>query len=331
LGAGLSRIFANFVMMKKPLDYYIARLLYRYDLVTVPGFGTFVSRRKPAYYQEDEQTFFPPSKALTFNLRLRADDGLLADELARAEGIDRTEAMEMIRRSVDEWLAVLNREGRLYLESLGTFLFTNGQLKFVSLPGINFLPEAYGLHPLLRNRRTVEMSALKPAPAVKTASASRASVLRMEPEPAVSKWWQAAAAAVILMGGIWAWYAWNHRNMPAGQSAGYTVTEALPPVKIHKADKPASSSMMPASETVTPENAPDQAAVYLIAGAFRYEDNARKLYSRLKEAGYPARLVGRNAKGLYLVAIDSAADEVSARRKSRLLRRQGYEVWLLKK
>ena len=73
----------NFVSMK--IEPYIAQLLYRYQCVTVPGFGAFLTEIQSAQIIESSNSFFPPKKMISFNAYLKNNDGLLANHIAQAE------------------------------------------------------------------------------------------------------------------------------------------------------------------------------------------------------------------------------------------------------
>ena len=67
------------------LEIYISDLLYRYDCVTVPDFGAFLTSRVSAKIHESTHTFYPPKKVLSFNEQLQNNDGLLANYIAEVE------------------------------------------------------------------------------------------------------------------------------------------------------------------------------------------------------------------------------------------------------
>ena len=69
------------------LEQYISELLYQYDCVVVPGLGGFVANYKSATIQPIQNTFSPPSKSISFNKNLNANDGLLANLIAQKEGV----------------------------------------------------------------------------------------------------------------------------------------------------------------------------------------------------------------------------------------------------
>ncbi len=338
--------------MKQALEHYIAQLLYRYDLVTVPDLGTFVTRRRPAYYAEEKSTFFPPSKAITFNPRLTSDDGTLVDAVARGEKINRQTARQEVLQFVDAWLDELDKTGRLYLNGLGTLAREQGKLLFTPLAETNFLPEAYGLHPVVRAKRTPEIEipearpepraeqaapAPTPTPAKKpTQTGYKPFVLDFNPPAqrtgfSVRPWMGVAAA--LLVGGFFAWHFWRNGTMtrPAQvQQAGYTLHESFPPVHLHP-QKPTSNA--DPSATAKPFARPvsdqaDQPVYWLIAGAFRSQQNALRLVHRLQTRFPHARLAGTNAKGLHLVAIDAASEPGKALALKAELKARGMHVWI---
>ena len=64
------------------LSQYISNLLYRYDCVVVPEFGAFLAHKIPAKIQENKNSFYPPSKRLSFNAQLQINDGVLANHIS---------------------------------------------------------------------------------------------------------------------------------------------------------------------------------------------------------------------------------------------------------
>jgi len=69
------------------LENYISDLLYRYDCVTVPEFGAFLTNRVSAKVHASTNSFYPPKKVLSFNEQLKNNDGLLANYIAEVEKI----------------------------------------------------------------------------------------------------------------------------------------------------------------------------------------------------------------------------------------------------
>ena len=59
------------------LSIYIQELLYKYECVTIPQFGAFLTRPLPAQVSLSG-AIFPPHKEVTFNQLLTTNDGILA-------------------------------------------------------------------------------------------------------------------------------------------------------------------------------------------------------------------------------------------------------------
>jgi hypothetical protein len=69
------------------LEKYIDQLLFRYQCVTVPGFGAFLTETQSTQWIESTNTFSPPKKLLSFNSNIKNNDGLLANHIATTEKI----------------------------------------------------------------------------------------------------------------------------------------------------------------------------------------------------------------------------------------------------
>lgn len=95
------------------LANYINDLLYRYDCVIVPDFGGFVTNKIDAKLDESTNTFYPPSKQITFNSLLKHNDGLLANYIASSEQISFEKASTAISLSVIKWQTELTKKRNL--------------------------------------------------------------------------------------------------------------------------------------------------------------------------------------------------------------------------
>ena len=59
------------------LSKLVSELLVEHDCVTVPGLGSFLGNFKSAHYDLENEKFYPPSKQISFNSQIKANDGLL--------------------------------------------------------------------------------------------------------------------------------------------------------------------------------------------------------------------------------------------------------------
>lgn len=128
------------------INEHIINLLFSYDCVIIPGFGGFVARYFPAEIQEGTYMFRPPSKRVSFNARLKENDGLLAHYISQKEGISYHEAVQTIEISVRAWNRILESGNKISLDGIGKiYLDSEGNLQFTPSLEANFLTSAYGL------------------------------------------------------------------------------------------------------------------------------------------------------------------------------------------
>ena len=127
------------------LSSYINDLLYRYDCVIVPDFGGFVTNRINASLQKETNTFYPPTKQITFNTHLTHNDGLLANYIATCENISYDKASTAISLSVIKWKNELQKSS-ITIDNIGS-LSLNDSKQFVFAPNTksNFLTSSFGL------------------------------------------------------------------------------------------------------------------------------------------------------------------------------------------
>ena len=75
------------------VNRHISSLLYRYQCVTVPGFGAFLTEIQSAQLNGSAVTFNPPTKVISFNANIKNNDGLLANHISLTEKISYEEAV----------------------------------------------------------------------------------------------------------------------------------------------------------------------------------------------------------------------------------------------
>ena len=82
------------------LSQYISDLLYRYECVTIPDFGAFLSKPISARIDNATSNFYPPQKQLSFNVQLKSNDGLLTSYISEIEKISYEKANYKIQKQV---------------------------------------------------------------------------------------------------------------------------------------------------------------------------------------------------------------------------------------
>ena len=129
------------------INQHIEKLLAYHDYVVVPGLGGFVVQHQSAKITAGHIS--APTATVGFNSLMQHADGLLAIEVARAEGITYRKAVEIIESEVKEFKNQLLKSTPHQLGNLGFFsLNENGSLHFVPCTKVDFLPLNIGLNEL---------------------------------------------------------------------------------------------------------------------------------------------------------------------------------------
>ena len=128
------------------LGKYIQLLLPEHETVIIPGFGAFVSSYKPAEIDKELGEIKPPSKTLSFNQKIRNNDGLLVQTIAEKEGISHFEALQKIESERENMLYQLDKGEKVALEKIGEIQYDDQHnIQFNPYEGENLLLDAFGL------------------------------------------------------------------------------------------------------------------------------------------------------------------------------------------
>ena len=128
------------------IEHYISQLLYRYQCVTVPGFGAFLTEYQSAQLDESSNAFYPPKKLVSFNPFIKNNDGLLANHVALSEKIAYEVAVSAIQNEVSQWKNSIQETGNFTLKNVGKFSLNNEKnLVFTPIDQLNYLKESFGL------------------------------------------------------------------------------------------------------------------------------------------------------------------------------------------
>ena len=303
------------------LANYISDLLYRYECVIVPEFGGFVTNNKSARIDKINNTLHPPYKQITFNSHLKNNDGLLANYIASADKIPYESALNFIQFEIDAWLEKIKVQD-LYLESIGSFSLVQNKLHFQPQKKLNYLTSSFGLTnvviPEIKRevyKKEVEKLEEK-TPILITPERRKA--------PNYLKY-----AAIFVLGlsaiGIGGKLYKDHQNKQQIvvakeqqkridqkiENATFVISKPLPTLNLEV-------------------NTVDNKSFHVIAGAFRFPENAEKKLIQLKAEGYHARILGINKWGLTIVSFDSYDSERDAINNLNSIKRMKDEkAWLL--
>ncbi len=89
------------------------------DTIIVPGLGAFVTESLSAQLDEQTGTVLPPSQKVTFDSKIRNNDGVLVQLIANELNISHFESLRKIEKIREEISYLLDKDGSYNLENLG--------------------------------------------------------------------------------------------------------------------------------------------------------------------------------------------------------------------
>ena len=306
------------------IEQYISQLLFRYQCVTVPGFGAFLTEFQSAQLDENSHSFYPPKKMVSFNPFIKNNDGLLANHLAQVEKISYEIAVNSIQNEVSHWKTKIQEFGNISLKNVGDFsLNSENNIVFVPIDQINYLTASFGLSsfvsPAVKRevyKEEVEQLEEK-APVIFTPEKRRNySVLKY-------------AAVFLLSAGITGTVGYKYYENKIAQETLIVETNVQKKVnqKIQEATFYISNPLPAVTLTVPEEKLPYS----VVAGAFRIESNAEEQYQRLLELGFKkAKRLAPNKHGLFPVVYGSYSTYSEAHDAMKNIQKlDNKDAWLL--
>ena len=284
------------------LSKAINSLLYTNDCVTVPGFGSFIVNKFSSVYDEKKGKFFPPSRRVSFNPKIKNNDGLLAKFISEKEGVNYEIAVKNIHNEVISWKKKLNTES-LHLDNIGELSY-NSDENIVFSPDLdsNHLLGSFGLPSMYYKKQpdlvsTYNESTLKKYNDLKGNSSTRR-------VPDFVKY--AAALVIIIMTTVFLsneYEEYNFQNQLILEQENRQKT-------IQRVESAVFDfGSIPAIELeikVQPNK------FHIIAGAFGVKSNADKLYNNLISKGYNPTKLPLNDKGLIPISFDNFSNRKEA-------------------
>ena len=305
------------------IEKYISDLLYRYQCVTVPNFGAFISETVSARVNEESQTFFPPQKVIAFNANITNNDGLLANHIATNEKINYEKALDKIAMQVAIWNAKLITSDAIVLENIGTFtLNKESKIVFEAHQTTNYLTSAFGLSTFKQTEVKREVYKQQ----VEALEEKAPIVFTPERKKNYSFVKYAAVVTLFLAGGLYGAKTYYDNQIETQTILVQKQVQEKVQSKIQQAtffiDVPTTAVELPVKEEKLP--------YHLIAAAFRSEENANKALQMLKDQGFKAVKLEKNKYNLIPVAYGSYKTLEEAQEvKTKLHREENIEAWLL--
>ncbi len=307
------------------LDTYISDLLYRYDCVTIPDLGAFLTKQVSARFDNGSETFYPPKKQLSFNEQVQNNDGLLANYIAETEKLPYDLAMMKINKHVRSIKSYLIEGETITFNNIGEIsLNKEGKMVFEPSRHVNYLTDAFGLSQfkIAEVKREVYKK--------EVAEIEKVIPIAITPERRKSTNYLKYAAITILaltVGGIGTSAYYSNQIDSYNEIAQQEANEKLDS-KIQEATFVIENPLPSATLTIDKQGG----NYHIVAGAFRVQENSSKKVEQLRELGFKAREIGTNRYGLHEVVYSSHENRLEALKALREIKRtQNNDAWLLVK
>jgi hypothetical protein len=306
------------------IESYIAQLLYRYQCVTVPGFGAFLTEIQSAQLIESTYSFFPPKKMISFNAYLKNNDGLLANHIAQAEKTSYEYAVSAIQFEVFNWKKALQENGMFSVKNVGNFsLNADKNLIFTPADQTNFLTNSFGLSAFVSPMVKRELFEQKIE-----ALEQEEDVIEFIPQRSKAIAYLKYAAVFVLGLGLTAAVSYPiYQQQIANETI---IVESTVQKQVQHKIQEATFFIENPIPAVTLTVKESKMSYHIMAGAFREEKNAEKIFKRLSNQGFKARRIPMNKYGLYPVLYGSYATLAEAQKaKLEIQTTVNPEAWIL--
>ena len=308
------------------LTKHINYLLFRFDCVTVPGFGAFLGTPIPAELDIDNETIYPPTKQISFNEQLKSNDGLLANSISVEQQTSYENAVRLVHKEVVRWKSKLHDGKTIELDRIGKLhLNAEKNVVFVPTKDYNHLPESFGLHPV-QAQKIDRIKVLKSTPKIIDFNNDRSQNQLDSQGKNSNPLRQVAAAAAAVVIGYAGFMAYGD----------YTQDQQIAQeIQLRKeAKQEVQQAVFDLGElpNLSIQTIP-QEAYHIIGGAFAMESNAERFLTELQKKGFvSAKKLAPNSYGLHMVALGSRVDRSEAIDFLRQVQRtQIADAWLLKR
>lgn len=305
------------------IEPYIAQLLYRYQCVTVPGFGAFLTEIQSAQLIESSNSFFPPKKVISFNANLKNNDGLLANHIAQAEKTSYEYAISAIQYEVFNWKKALQENGLFSIKNVGNFsLNADKNLIFTPYDQTNYLTNSFGLSAFVSPMVKRELFEQK------IEALEQEEVIEFIPERRTASAYFKYAAIFVLGLGLTGAVSYPIYQQQIANEKMLVETAVQKQVQ-HKIQEATFFIENPVP-AVTLNIKEEKMSYHIMAGAFRDERNAEKIFKKLSDQGYKARRIPMNKYGLYPVLYGSYATFADAEKaRQEIKKTDNPDAWVL--
>ena len=294
-------------------------LLYSNDCVTVPEFGSFIVNKFSSIYDESKGKFYPPSRRISFNSKIKNNDGLIAKFISTELGISYEDAVKKVHTQVVSWKKKLNDES-IVLKNIGELSY-NADENIVFVPDLdsNHFLGSYGLPTLYHKKKSQQVYTYNKSTLKKYENITSNNLENKVPE--FIKY--AAALAIIIS----ATFFINSEYEKYSFQQQLIVEEQNRQDKIKRVESAIFDfGSIPAIEI---EVNLQSNKYHIIAGAFGVKSNADNLYKILLSKGYNPTKLPLNDKGLIPISFDNFSNRKDAVVALRQLQKsENKDAWI---
>jgi hypothetical protein len=318
------------------IELYIAQLLYRYQCVTVPGFGAFLTEIQSAQLLENSHSFFPPKKMISFNSLIKNNDGLLANHIAQAEKTSYDYAVSAIEYEVLNWKKALQENRTFSIKNIGVLsLNAENNIHFTPNEQTNYLAQSFGLTTFVSPVVKRETETVKTEVVLEKTTAvieEEKPIFNFIPETRkTSPFLKYAAIFVIGLSAAGTIGYPMYQNRIASETVLVeTAVQKQVQNKIQEATFFIQTPIPAVTLSLKSNKEEAKLPYHIMAGAFRSEANAEKRYNQLIAKGFKARRLDINKNGLYPVLYGSYSTFAEAEKeKNEIIETDNPEAWIL--
>ena len=287
---------------------YINDLLYQHECLTIPEFGSFLTRKIPAKISFDGN-FSPPKKEISFNSLLKTNDGILAKHIAQKTNSNYESVLKLINKKIIKWIEKLKKES-INFPGIGEMKLNNhGKIEFLPSNEINFNKDSFGLYafkkdPLIKisyhNKNNLNMENINNDDLLFTPEKNN-----KKRKMAYFKYSAIGLLTIILIGSIYFFtdnYLTNQKLNEieiAQKKIKSNVQKATFDIgKLSKVELSVNSNK---TDNLLSVNS-NQNYYSIIAGSFRSIKNAENKLNLLIKEGYKAEMAIKSSEGFHRVA-----------------------------
>ena len=305
------------------LETYISDLLYRYECVVIPDFGAFLTQPVSARIDEQNHTFYPPKKVLSFNEQLKNNDGLLAKYIADVEKTPYENAVKKIAKKTKSLKSYLAQGETLSFKNIGDIVLNHeGKIVFEPSYHLNYLTDAFGLTQFVSPLVTREVYK-KEIDEIEKVVPITITAEKRKNRPFFK--YAAVAVLALSIGGFGASNYYVNQIETHNQLAQEEAEQQIEN-RIQEATFIIDNPLPTVSLNIDKQSG----NFHIVAGAFRVEENCDKQLRILQNKGFNARKIGANKYGLHQVVYGSYETRSEAQRELyRIRNSHNKDAWLL--